>query len=966
MLRFISGKFKPVNQDFNVWDHPLPEIYGIILAMFVKLDLVKCLNITEGELLDFIIDVDRGYLATYYHSFFHAADVTAVLYRILLDMNASQYLSKPDMAALLLAGLCHDIGHPGLNNLFQVNAKTDLVKQHGETSVLEKYSCSLAMDLIDKHKLFRNIASSPAGILPEGNHATEQSMKESMVKAIMATDMSFHYDMLNNLNSLIEFTSTPSSSPSSSDAENESDLDHDSAPSSPTDINIPSSLLTPAPTTTTTTTTNESLQARLDGAVCHHSHSHGHPTPNHRRQFSASSTSSDCSDVSVDSDTSSQTSRSITGASYRSASELTPELRQNLSNCLLHAADISNAVKPWTLCKRWSDLVVQEFFRQGDIEKTQHLPISPNMDRNQHHQPQISLGFSDFVVRPYFESFVEFLPEAFPFLAALTNNREQWVLMQKAVVEAEKERSSEAVESGPVTNGETDTHFNVDTSGPDSAAETKDLQRVNSPLPAHLTSGRRVSVAAGVLVLDETRPIRPPPRRLRHSTNAEASQGHILRKMKRSHSGRALSSCLRDLHVLHPRSIQAVGKTVVSQEAIVTALKREVALAGKETSVNLTSVSNGSTPEGSPTGHAEALPMPSSALDPGFTTKLSNMIGTSLPKHSENTTPQPPSPQPAQYRRRRHGSLQIGTQHQSIRQEYGDGYIFDDEDHSSGRMWDRRDCEDQHHDHGLEGWNGNAEHIPSAIHSAFPNSRHALLPPYSYPHPHQPFTASTTPQTTGPATFTTVAAAAGAPQATELTKIPEQVARFQPGESPPPASATLSLASGLAKNINVRSSTPAVMSGQIQYDWSRPPLPPTVLPQEINGGGYGPLDHVVGQHEGLAPAAAAASVPILTSLALSTSATTSSSWDSKSDPVVDKTAVALPVADLRVTMTESAEGPMGCVVGQTMDLPMGTTTSTNTMASKPKVVSRADSSDGVVSLSAASSSVSTTATTTTL
>src|SRR5690349_7803026 len=120
MLRFISGKFMPVNQLFNVWDHTLPEIYGIILAMFVKLDLVKCLNITEGELLDFIIDVDRGYLATYYQSFFHAADVTAVLYHILLDMNASQYLSKPDMAALLLAGLCHDIGHvsPCIHHFF--------------------------------------------------------------------------------------------------------------------------------------------------------------------------------------------------------------------------------------------------------------------------------------------------------------------------------------------------------------------------------------------------------------------------------------------------------------------------------------------------------------------------------------------------------------------------------------------------------------------------------------------------------------------------------------------------------------------------------------------------------------------------------------------------------------------------------------------------------------------------------
>ncbi|KAF9085164.1 cGMP-dependent 3',5'-cyclic phosphodiesterase, partial [Mortierella sp. AD031] len=79
--------------------------------MFVKLELVECLGITSDELLDFIVDVDRGYLAIFYHSFYHAADVTSVLYHMLQDMRASQYLSKPDMAALLLAGLCHDIGH---------------------------------------------------------------------------------------------------------------------------------------------------------------------------------------------------------------------------------------------------------------------------------------------------------------------------------------------------------------------------------------------------------------------------------------------------------------------------------------------------------------------------------------------------------------------------------------------------------------------------------------------------------------------------------------------------------------------------------------------------------------------------------------------------------------------------------------------------------------------------------------
>jgi len=76
--------------------------------------------------------------------------------------------------------------------------------------------------------------------------------------------------------------------------------------------------------------------------------------------------------------------------------------------------------------------VVQEFFRQGDIEKAQHLPVSPNMDRDQHNQPQISLGFSDFVVQPYFEAFVELLPDASLLLTTLADNRLQWLELQKS------------------------------------------------------------------------------------------------------------------------------------------------------------------------------------------------------------------------------------------------------------------------------------------------------------------------------------------------------------------------------------------------------------------------------------------------------------------------------------------------------------------------------------------------------
>jgi len=318
----------------------------------------------------------------------------------------------------------------------------------------------------------------------------------------------------------------------------------------------------------------------------------------------------------------------------RSPSDLTPELRQNLMNCLLHAADISNAIKPWALCKRWSDLVVQEFFRQGDIEKAQDLPVSPNMDRDQHNQPQISLGFGDFVVQPYFESFCEFLPEASPFLTNLTSNRAQWQALQTA-----SQQSGDA-------NG-----------SPDVILAPVDDRRSSSPLPPHLGTGRRVSVAAGVLVLDDSRPQRVH-RRLRHSTNTEAHQHHMMRRIKRSLSGRSLSSSIHNLHS-HPRSLQTLGKSILSQGAIVSVLKREAAQAGKDAVVT----SN--------------LPSPNVVVQDQAGSKLN--IGASLPKYTENDTLS------TRYRRR-HGSLQLES-HPSIRQEYGDGYItLNDQDRDFG-MW---------------------------------------------------------------------------------------------------------------------------------------------------------------------------------------------------------------------------------------------------------------------------------------
>lgn len=104
--------------------------------------------------------------------------------------------------------------------------------------------------------------------------------------------------------------------------------------------------------------------------------------------------------------------------------------RLSFMKILLHAADISNTVRVWPISKQWSDLIVQEFFRQGDAEKEAGFQVSPGMDRELATQASISLKFGDYVVKPYFEAVAGLLPSARIFLDVLEDNREEWAKLK--------------------------------------------------------------------------------------------------------------------------------------------------------------------------------------------------------------------------------------------------------------------------------------------------------------------------------------------------------------------------------------------------------------------------------------------------------------------------------------------------------------------------------------------------------
>ncbi|XP_058889618.1 dual specificity calcium/calmodulin-dependent 3',5'-cyclic nucleotide phosphodiesterase 1A isoform X2 [Acipenser ruthenus] len=69
---------------------------------------------------------------------------------------------------------------------------------------------------------------------------------------------------------------------------------------------------------------------------------------------------------------------------------------------MLHTADISHPAKSWELHHRWTNALMEEFFRQGDKEAELGLPFSPLCDRKSTLVAQSQIGFIDFIVEPTF------------------------------------------------------------------------------------------------------------------------------------------------------------------------------------------------------------------------------------------------------------------------------------------------------------------------------------------------------------------------------------------------------------------------------------------------------------------------------------------------------------------------------------------------------------------------------------
>ena len=103
------------------------------------------------------------------------------------------------------------------------------------------------------------------------------------------------------------------------------------------------------------------------------------------------------------------------------------ESRRSAMLMLLKAADISNITKDFDISRKWGICVMEEFYRQGDVERKVGVDVTPMFDREK--KVELAKGqidFINFVGKPYFDVVRKCFPQLSYMREGLDANLVEW------------------------------------------------------------------------------------------------------------------------------------------------------------------------------------------------------------------------------------------------------------------------------------------------------------------------------------------------------------------------------------------------------------------------------------------------------------------------------------------------------------------------------------------------------------
>lgn len=115
-----------------------------------KHNIFHNLGIRIETYLYFINRVQNGYNNITYHNKTHAADLASTAYFMLTKggFMVKGKMDDIDFSSMIIGGVCHDLGHFGVNNVYLVEKRHDIAIRYNDASVLENHHVASAFALM--------------------------------------------------------------------------------------------------------------------------------------------------------------------------------------------------------------------------------------------------------------------------------------------------------------------------------------------------------------------------------------------------------------------------------------------------------------------------------------------------------------------------------------------------------------------------------------------------------------------------------------------------------------------------------------------------------------------------------------------------------------------------------------------------------------------------------------------------
>lgn len=198
----ISGLVKHFNSDLVSFDNDITKIknwnldafqvtdlFQYIRLMFVDMGLIRIFSINLDAFNRFLEKVKANYLNNPFHNFYHGFTVFHSSYVLLNIPKVLEVLNSEETLAIMIAALCHDVGHRGYTNVYEMNVLSDISITYNDKSVLENYHTSLA---------FRILQESDSNIISHLPREGYRYIRKIIIECILSTDMTKHFPLIAN------------------------------------------------------------------------------------------------------------------------------------------------------------------------------------------------------------------------------------------------------------------------------------------------------------------------------------------------------------------------------------------------------------------------------------------------------------------------------------------------------------------------------------------------------------------------------------------------------------------------------------------------------------------------------------------------------------------------------------------------------------------------------------------------